>query len=87
MDGNAFSYFLESHLGNIPEKFELHWPMGLGGDSILSKFYTFFSIFSSGGQFVHQSGTVLDILVEGHLSNISMKFELNQPRGIENVGI
>ena len=26
--------FLGSHLGNIPEKFESHWPKGLGGDSI-----------------------------------------------------
>ena len=23
-----------NHLGNIPEKFELHWPKGLGGDNI-----------------------------------------------------
>ena len=33
------------------------------------------SIFSSGGHFVHRSGTILAILVEGHLSNIPMKFE------------
>ena len=33
-----------------------------------------FSIFSSGGHFVHQSGISLAILVEGHLSNIPMKF-------------
>ena len=26
--------FPGSHLGNIPEKFESHWPEGLGGDSI-----------------------------------------------------
>ena len=32
-------------------------------------------IFSSGGHFVHQSGTVLAILVEGNLSNIHMNFE------------
>ena len=33
------------------------------------------SIFSSGGHFVDRSITVLAILVEGHLSNIPMKFE------------
>ena len=37
--------------------------------------YTRFSIFSSGDQFDHQSGTVLAILVEGYLSNIPMKFK------------
>ena len=25
---------VESHLGNIPVKFESHWPKDLGGDSI-----------------------------------------------------
>ena len=34
-----------------------------------------FSIFSSGGHLVHLSGTLLAILVEGHLSNIPMKFK------------
>ena len=57
--------FLGGHLGNIPEKFESHSPKG----------YSRFSIFSSGGHFVHQSGTVFIILLEGHISNISMKFE------------
>ena len=32
-----------------------------------------FSIFSSDGQFVQQSGTILAILVEGHPKNISTK--------------
>ena len=32
-------------------------------------------ILSSGGHFVYQSGIVLAILVEGHLSKIPMKFE------------
>ena len=32
-----------------------------------------FSIFSSGGHFVQQSETILEILVEGHTRNISMK--------------
>ena len=58
-----------SHLGNIPMKFESHWPKGSGGVSFLSN-YSLFSIFSSGGHFVHRSATVLAILVE---SNIPMK--------------
>ena len=28
------SSLVGSHLGNIPEKSESHWPKGLGGDSI-----------------------------------------------------
>ena len=35
----------------------------------------FYSIFRSGGHFVHRSGTVLAVLVESHLNNIPMKFE------------
>ena len=46
-----------SYVGNIPEKFELHLPKGLGGD--LKKIIQgFFSIFSSGGHLVHKSGTI-----------------------------
>ena len=63
-----------SHLGNIPMKFELHWPKGLGGVSFSAN-YSGFSIFSSGGHFVHRSQTVLAILVEGHPSIIYMKFK------------
>ena len=37
--------------------------------------YSRFSIFSSGGHFEPRSETVLAILVEGHLSNIPMKFK------------
>ena len=65
---------LGSHLGNIHMKFESYWPQGSGGVSFLSKLFTF-SIFSSGGHFVHWSAMVLAILVEGHLSNIPMKFK------------
>ena len=64
----------------MPMKFESNWPKGSGGVSFLSKLFTF-SIFSSGGHFVHWSGTVLAILVEGHLSNIPMKFESHWPKG------
>ena len=31
-----------SHLGNIPMKFESHWPKGSGGVSFLSKLITIF---------------------------------------------
>ena len=55
-------------------KFESHWPKGSGGVSFLSKLFKI-SIFSSGGHFIHRSATVLAILVEGHLSNISKKFK------------
>ena len=46
-----------------------------------------FSIFSSGHHLVYQSGTILAILVEGHISNIPLKFEGNQPRGIGGIGV
>ena len=31
-----------SHLGNIPMKFESHWPKGSGGVSFFSKLFTIF---------------------------------------------
>ena len=65
---------VESHLGNIPMKFESHWPKVQEVLAFKAN-YSRFSIFSSGGHFVHRSGTVLAILVEGHLSNIPMKFK------------
>ena len=34
-----------------------------------------FSIFSSGGHLVYQSGTSLAILIGSHLGNIPLKFE------------
>ena len=69
-----FAILVGSHLGNIPMKFESHWPKGSGGVSFYRN-YPRFSIFSSGGHFVHRNETVLAILVEDHLSNISMKFK------------
>ena len=72
--GTILAIVVGSHLGNIPMKFESHWPKGSGGVSFYAN-YSRFSIFSSGGHFVHRSGTVLAILVEGHLSNIPMKFK------------
>ena len=55
-------------------KFESHWLKGSGGVSFYGN-YPRFSIFSSGSHFVHRRKNVLAILVEGHLSNISMKFK------------
>ena len=63
-----------SHLGIIRGKFKLHWPKGLGGELLKQIIYVVL-FFSSGGHFVHQSKTVLDNLVEGYISNISLKFE------------
>ena len=51
-----------SHLGNIPMKFESHWPKCSGGVSFKAN-YLRFSIFSSGGHFVHQSETFFAVLV------------------------
>ena len=61
-------------------KSESHCPKGLGRDSISRNYSRFFSIFSSGGHFVYQSGTCFDrgspkqlsnlaVMIEGHLSN------------------
>ena len=41
-----------------------------------------FSIFSSGGHLVYQSGTILAILVGSHLGNIPMEFESCWPKGL-----
>ena len=41
-----------------------------------------FSIFSSDGQFVQRSGTILAILVEGHPRIISVKLFWNWPIGL-----
>ena len=67
-------------------KFESHWPKGSGKVSFKAN-YSRFSIFSSGGHFVHRSQTVLAILVEGHLSIIYMKFKYNRLRGIGEVDV
>ena len=61
-------------------KFESHWLKGSGGVSFYGN-YPRFSIFSSGGHFVHRSETVLAILVGSHLGNIPMKFESHWPMG------
>ena len=36
--GAILAILVGSHLGNIPMKFELFWPKGSGGDSILTNF-------------------------------------------------
>ena len=40
--GTILAILVGSHLSNIAEKFESHWPKGLGGDSIKSKLFMFF---------------------------------------------
>ena len=67
-------------------KSESHWPKGSGKVSFKAN-YSRFSIFSSGGHFVHWSGTVLAISVEGHLSNIPIRFKWNRPKGIGGVDV
>ena len=41
----------------------------------------FFFIFSSGGNLVYLSGTILSIFVGRYLGNIPMKFESHWPKG------
>ena len=72
--GTILAILVGSHLGSIPMKFESHWPKGSGGVSFYGN-YPRFSIFSSGGHFVYRSETIIALLVEGHLSNLSMKFK------------
>ena len=40
--GTILAILVRSHLGNIPEKFESHWPKGLEEDSIYTKLFKFF---------------------------------------------
>ena len=72
--GIFLAILVGSHLGNIPMKFESHWPM-VQEELAFKANYSQFSIFSSGSHFVHRSKGILAILVEGHLSNIPMKFK------------
>ena len=60
--GTILAILVGSHLGNISMEFESHWPKGSGKVAFKAN-YSQFSIFSSGGHFVHQSGTVLALLV------------------------
>ena len=55
-------------------KFESHCPRVLEELAFKAN-YSRFSIFSSGGHLFHRSETVIAISVEGHLSNIPMKFK------------
>ena len=50
--GTVLAIVFGSHRGNIPMKFESHWPKGSGKVSFKAN-YSRFSIFSSGGHFVH----------------------------------
>ena len=40
--GIFLAILVGSHLGNIPMKFESHWPMGSGGISFLKANYSIF---------------------------------------------
>ena len=62
--GTILAIFLGSYLGNIPMKFESHWPKGSGGVSFLSNIFTIF-YFSSGGHFIHRSKTRFSYFVRG----------------------
>ena len=55
-------------------KFESQWPR-VQEELAFKANYSRFSIFSSGGYFVIKAKPLLAILVEGHLSNIPMKFK------------
>ena len=50
--------FVGSHLGNIPMKFVNHICPRVQEELAFKADYSRFSIFSSGGHFVHRSGTV-----------------------------
>ena len=54
--GTVLAILLGSHRGNIPMKFESHWPKGSGKVGFKAN-YSRFSIFSSGGHFFHRSKT------------------------------
>ena len=45
-------------------KFESHWPKGSGGLAFKAN-YSRFSIFSSGGHFVHRSKTIFSYFSRG----------------------
>ena len=65
---------VRSHLGNILGSLN-HICQRVKDKIAFKASYSRFSIFSSGRHFVHGSGTNLAILIEGHLSNISIKRE------------
>ena len=64
---------VEGHPRNLPVKLFQNRCTGKGGEVVKS----FFSIFSSGGHLVQQSGTVLAVLVDTHLRNIPVKLFQN----------
>ena len=84
--GKIITFLVGSHLGNIPMKLD-HIGQRVQEELAFKANYSRFSIFSSGGHFVHRSKTVLAVLVEGHLRNIPKKFKLNRLRGIGGVDI
>ena len=69
------SILVGSQLGSIPVKSESNCPKSVGGETAFKAKYFRCSIFSSGGHFVHRSGTVLAVLIEFHHVNIPRRFE------------
>ena len=70
--GTILAILVGSYLGNIRMKFN-HIGSRVQEEVAFKANYSRFSIFSSGGHFVHRSETVLAILVYGHLSISPMK--------------
>ena len=54
-------------------KFESHWPRGSGGVKLLKQIIHDFLFLALAAIFFFR--TVFAVLVDGHLSNIPMKFE------------
>ena len=69
--GTILAIVVWSHIGNIPVKFELHWPRGKKWIAVKAN-HSHFSIFRP---FCTSEQNRLAILEEGHLSNILMKFD------------
>ena len=67
--GTILDILVGINLGNITVKFESHLPKIQEELAFIAK-HSQFSFYSSGGHFVHRSGTVLAITLEGVLSNI-----------------
>ena len=64
----------------LPTQFRVNRPFG-------SEVRNSFSFFSSGGQLIRTSVSILDSLVESHIGNIPVMFDGNWPRCIGGVVI
>ena len=68
---------IEGYLSNIRMIFEYNRPKGIGEVAFKD-----FSISSSDGQLVYQSGMVIATLVRSHLGMIPVKLESHWPKGL-----